>query len=104
MPLGGQNLIEAAASGCPVLVGRHTFNFAAASDEAVEAGAALRVDSYDALVMEAAALVRDDVRRERMARAGIEFAAAHRGATGRTVSIVEEVLAAWGGDARISRP
>ncbi|MGE5386627.1 MAG: lipid IV(A) 3-deoxy-D-manno-octulosonic acid transferase, partial [Betaproteobacteria bacterium] len=28
LPLGGQNLIEAAACGCPVLVGPHTFNFA----------------------------------------------------------------------------
>ncbi len=26
-PLGGQNLIEAAACGCPVVMGPHTFNF-----------------------------------------------------------------------------
>jgi len=37
-PLGGQNLIEAAACGCPVLMGLHTFNFAQAADMAVEAG------------------------------------------------------------------
>jgi 3-deoxy-D-manno-octulosonic-acid transferase len=29
LPFGGQNLIEAAACGCPVLLGPHTFNFAA---------------------------------------------------------------------------
>jgi len=41
-PLGGQNLIEAAACGCPVVMGPHTFNFAEASDQALAAGAAVR--------------------------------------------------------------
>ncbi|RYF42725.1 MAG: 3-deoxy-D-manno-octulosonic acid transferase, partial [Comamonadaceae bacterium] len=30
-PLGGQNLIEAAACGCPVVMGPHTFNFSEAA-------------------------------------------------------------------------
>lgn len=30
-PLGGQNLIEAAACACPVVLGPHTFNFAPAA-------------------------------------------------------------------------
>jgi 3-deoxy-D-manno-octulosonic-acid transferase len=42
-PLGGQNLIEAAACGCPLLMGPHTFNFAQAAELALAAGAALRV-------------------------------------------------------------
>ena len=42
-PLGGQNLIEAAACGCPVVMGPHTFNFAEAAQLAQGAGAALRV-------------------------------------------------------------
>ncbi|NTV10456.1 MAG: 3-deoxy-D-manno-octulosonic acid transferase, partial [Zoogloea sp.] len=33
-PLGGQNLIEACAVGCPVIVGPHTFNFSAATTPA----------------------------------------------------------------------
>ena len=37
-PLGGQNLIEAAACGCPVIMGPHTFNFAEAAQLAQEAG------------------------------------------------------------------
>ena len=40
--LGGQNLIEAAACGCPVVMGLHTFNFAEAVERAEAAGAALR--------------------------------------------------------------
>jgi 3-deoxy-D-manno-octulosonic-acid transferase len=39
-PLGGQNLIEAAACGCPVVMGPHTFNFAQAAALARSAGAA----------------------------------------------------------------
>ena len=42
-PLGGQNLIEAAACGCPVLMGPSTFNFADAAEWSLAAGAAERV-------------------------------------------------------------
>ena len=41
-PLGGQNLIEAAACACPVVMGPHTFNFAQAAELAAAAGAAQR--------------------------------------------------------------
>lgn len=42
-PLGGQNLIEAAACACPVLMGPHTFNFSEVADRALAEGAAWRV-------------------------------------------------------------
>ena len=103
-PLGGQNLIEAAAAGCPVLIGRNTFNFAVASDEAVRVGAAVRVGDYDTLVATAATLAADPARRRRMADAGLTFAASHRGATSRTVAIVERWIASQGTVAPISRP
>lgn len=92
VPLGGQNLIEAAAAGCPVLLGRHTFNFTAASDEAVRVGAAVRVSDFDALIVAGVALAQDAPRRSRMADAGRSFAAAHRGATARTLAIVGELI------------
>ena len=44
-PLGGQNLIEAAACGCPIVMGPHTFNFAEAAIQAEQHGAAIRVPS-----------------------------------------------------------
>lgn len=46
-PLGGQNLIEAAACGCPMVVGPHTFNFAEAAERAVALGAARRVQGLE---------------------------------------------------------
>ncbi len=82
-PLGGHNLLEAIAAGTPTLVGPHTFNFAEATQEAVAAGAALRVGDASALLREVAALLEDPGRRERMRTAGAAFLAAHRGATDR---------------------
>ncbi|HWT70682.1 MAG TPA: lipid IV(A) 3-deoxy-D-manno-octulosonic acid transferase, partial [Oxalicibacterium sp.] len=66
LPLGGHNLIEACAVGKPVLVGPHTFNFADAADNAIEAGAALRVADAFALMQQAHALLQDGVRRHAM--------------------------------------
>lgn len=92
VPLGGQNLIEAAAAGCPILIGRNTFNFTAASDEAVKSGAAVRVDDYDALIVTGLAIAGDAARRRRMSDAGRVFAASHRGATDKTMAIVDEII------------
>jgi 3-deoxy-D-manno-octulosonic-acid transferase len=47
-PLGGQNLIEAAACGCPVVMGPHTFNFSDAAALAKQEGAALQVQDMQA--------------------------------------------------------
>jgi 3-deoxy-D-manno-octulosonic-acid transferase len=93
-PLGGQNLIEAAACGCPIVMGPHTFNFADAAQLAQEAGAAARVQDLEEGVRAALALVADGVRREAMSQAGLAFASAHQGAARRTA---DAVLALIGG-------
>ena len=82
-PLGGQNLIESIAMGTPTIVGPHTFNFREAADNAVAAGAALRVADVDELMAEVASLLRDPARRSRMRDAALAFHAAHRGAADR---------------------
>jgi 3-deoxy-D-manno-octulosonic-acid transferase len=92
LPLGGQNLIEACAVGKPVLVGEHTFNFLQATDEAVEAGAALRVPDADALMSVAARLLGDDAARTRMGAQALAFAGRHRGATVRTVELLRQLF------------
>ena len=86
-PLGGQNLIEAAACGCPVVMGPHTYNFAEAAERALAAGAARRVDGIEAGVTEALRLIGSGEFADRAARA-LEFAAAHRGAARRMAEAI----------------
>ncbi len=88
VPLGGQNLIEAASVGRPVLVGPHTFNFEEATRLAIEAGAARRVDDAAGLMREALTLLDDAAVRTRMGEAGLAFAARHRGAAARVAGLV----------------
>lgn len=87
-PLGGQNLIEAAACACPVVMGPHTFNFAEAAELADAAGAARRVESLDEGVRVALNLMSDPPRRQRMSQAALAFAAAHRGAADKTAAAI----------------
>jgi 3-deoxy-D-manno-octulosonic-acid transferase len=83
--LGGQNLIEAAACGCPVVMGPHTFNFAEAAELAEAAGAAQRVTDMAGAVKWAAQCVSTPDTQHRMAQAALAFASSHQGATQRTV-------------------
>ena len=92
-PLGGQNLIEAAACGCPVLMGPHTFNFSQAVELALQAGAARRVATMAQAVALACERVEPQARREQFARC-LAFAAEHRGAAERMAKRIGGLLAA----------
>jgi 3-deoxy-D-manno-octulosonic-acid transferase len=90
--LGGQNLIEAAACGCPVVMGPHTFNFSDAAVLASAAGAATRVaDMAEALTV-AVELANNSLAQLHMSQASLGFAAAHQGATERTVQALGRYL------------
>jgi 3-deoxy-D-manno-octulosonic-acid transferase len=89
---GGQNLIEAAACGCPLVMGPHTYNFEGAAATSLAAGASLRVADIDEGVARAVGLARNPAHDEPVQRA-FAFAAAHRGAAQRMAA---EVLSAAG--------
>jgi 3-deoxy-D-manno-octulosonic-acid transferase len=91
-PLGGQNLIEAAACGCPVVMGPHTFNFAEAATLAETAGAALRVDGIEAGLAQALSLLGDARHLAEAGERARAFAAEHRGAA---VRMAAQVDALW---------
>ena len=83
-PLGGQNLIEATACGCPVLMGPHTFNFAEAAELAQAAGAAVRVEDMAHAIVTALQMVRFGPDENAHVAACAAFSQAHRGAAQRT--------------------
>ena len=90
-PLGGQNLIEACACACPVVMGPHTFNFKQAAQWALEGQAALRCPDMAEAMRQALALALDTQRQETMAQAGLQFALSHQGAVARCVIALGEL-------------
>ena len=92
LPFGGQNLIEAAACGCPVLVGPHTFNFLQATEDSIACGAAKRVDNADEAASAVEALLEDREALHAMREAALSFSQAHRGATARTMALIRGVM------------
>ncbi|MDD2924295.1 3-deoxy-D-manno-octulosonic acid transferase [Rhodoferax sp.] len=91
-PLGGQNLIEAAACGCPVVMGPHTFNFAEAAEQALAAGAALRTINLQQAVTVASALPFDNDELSKTRLAAGQFAQAHQGAAIRQAAALNHYL------------
>jgi 3-deoxy-D-manno-octulosonic-acid transferase len=93
MPLGGQNLIEACAAGCPVLLGAHTFNFQQASQDAIDCGAAIRADGSGSLSTALATamnrILQDKQQRQAMGEAALRYAADYRGATTRIIAALK---------------
>ena len=92
LPLGGQNLIEPAALGKPVLIGPHTFNFALVTVQAIAAGGAALVADADALMAQASVLLQNPEQLVSMGQKALAFAAQHRGATPRTIAAIKTLL------------
>lgn len=92
VPEGGQNLIEALAAGAPVVIGPSVYNFAQATQLALEAGAVVQAADAGSGIREALALLKDESRRKRMADSGVRLCEAHRGATERHLAVCRRLL------------
>lgn len=90
--LGGQNLIEPCAVGKPVLIGPHTFNFEAITEDAIKAGAAIRIQSAKELMEQANDLLSDTDKRQSMGQSARQFAEQQHGATERTVQLLAPLI------------
>jgi 3-deoxy-D-manno-octulosonic-acid transferase len=91
-PLGGQNLIEAAACGCPVVMGPHTFNFAQAAQMAQAAGAAFAVDHIGVGLERVAALLQSPTALAAARQSALRWSQSHRGAAAKTAAAVAALL------------
>ncbi len=91
-PLGGQNLIEAAACACPVVIGPSVFNFSEAASLAIESGAAFAVDSMPQAVDVACTLVENTDSLGLARTAALQFANSHQGAAEKTAAAVVQLL------------
>lgn len=89
---GGQNVLEAAAWGVPVIAGPHMFNFSEITQLLCDAGGMMQVDDARGLAPAIDALLHDRKRRLAMGAAAAGVVAANRGALGRLLVLVEQQL------------
>ena len=96
LPFGGQNLIEACAAGCPVLLGEHTYNFQQAALDAIQAGAAKRIEGdllptdSTALIKALKALLLNATELANMSQAARTYSIDHQGATKRILAALDQ--------------
>jgi 3-deoxy-D-manno-octulosonic-acid transferase len=95
IPHGGQNPLEAARLGCPILLGPHTANFTAIADRLLGAGAALRVADSAALAEAAALVLTDPLRARSMTSAAARIAADAGALPERMAAAIETLLPAF---------
>jgi len=91
IPHGGQNMMEPAALGKPVLFGPHIHNFREDAAFLIEKGGALKVEGPEALEAALSDLLSDPEKGAAMGRAGARAVGEKRGATDRTLDALETV-------------
>ncbi|MEK7711955.1 MAG: lipid IV(A) 3-deoxy-D-manno-octulosonic acid transferase, partial [Pseudomonadota bacterium] len=92
VPLGGQNLLEAAAVGTPVVFGPHMFNFSDISRMALERGAGRQVQGAAELANAVADYLENPAVRIAAGAAGQRMVTEHRGALAKTLLLVRQML------------
>src|SRR5207248_2794523 len=88
---GGQNPAEPIIAEKPVVFGPNMQNFAALAQRLVSEKGALQINSVDELQTAMAALLRDPVARDELARNGVKLLQVHRGAAARTARLITQL-------------
>jgi 3-deoxy-D-manno-octulosonic-acid transferase len=92
VPVGGHNLLEPAAFGCPVLFGPHVHNFVLMSELLIAAGGGIMVKDEDGLFRIVKGLLSSRERAHQMGAKAKEFVAMNRGAVTRIMAHIGECI------------
>ncbi len=92
VPIGGHNMLEAAAVGIPVISGPYLANFTEISQALITAGGMRKVNSPEKLAGAILQLATDSIARARMGKAGRQLVADNRGALNKLYTHIQPYL------------
>ena len=92
VPMGGSDMVEAAALGKPVLFGPHTTNFKQAVDALLEGNGAIMVKDKQELLDTLQKCLNEPDFAEKIARNGQQVIKKNQGATKKTITEIEKLL------------
>ncbi len=92
VPSGGQNILEPAVYGVPVVFGPHMENFPEISTVIRQRGGGLQVRGPEELIQVLGDLFRDPEKRRRIGEAGMRIIRENQGALEKTLNLVAEFL------------
>ncbi|MGW8179590.1 MAG: 3-deoxy-D-manno-octulosonic acid transferase [bacterium] len=92
VPKGGQNIIEAAACGKPILFGPHMDNFRQVAHSFKEAGAAIQLSASSELEAELRRLLQNPEKMNQLGQRATTVIEQNRGALKRTIAVIEPFL------------
>jgi 3-deoxy-D-manno-octulosonic-acid transferase len=89
---GGQNPLEPAAVGLPILTGPYTFNFSMITEQLQQRKAEIQVNNVTQLGAQVISLLSDPVRRQQMGHEAKKFVAENKGSMLKQMQLIENLL------------
>ncbi|MSR30552.1 MAG: 3-deoxy-D-manno-octulosonic acid transferase [Gemmataceae bacterium] len=89
---GGQNMIEPAACGAAVFFGPHVWNFKEVAKDLIATGGAMKIQSEKEMDQAVRLLASHPIRRREMGEKAREFVLSQKGATGKTLRLLEGLV------------
>lgn len=89
---GGQNPLEPAAVGVPILTGPYTFNFALITDQLKQRGVEIQVNNSQELAEQVIALLSDSEKRQEMGSNSKKFVEENKGTVIKHLQFIEKLI------------